>query len=51
MIADEHNVNDCMANKMITQDLNMREMCAKVVSKDLNDDQKSGSKKVSAEMF
>jgi hypothetical protein len=40
-----------MAHQIITQDMNTREVCAKMVPKDLKDDQKSGSKEVSEEML
>jgi hypothetical protein len=39
IIADE--VNDCTVCQIVTQDLNMREVCAKMVPENLNDDQKA----------
>jgi hypothetical protein len=45
MIADELNINECMAHQIITKGMNMRTLCAKMVPKDLNDDQKSGPKR------
>jgi hypothetical protein len=41
MIADEFNINECTAHQIVTQDLNMRKVCAKMVPKKLNDDQKA----------
>jgi hypothetical protein len=33
MIADELNINECRVHQIVTQDLNMREVCAKMVKK------------------
>jgi hypothetical protein len=37
--------------QIVAEDLNMREACAKVVSKSLYDDQKVGRKELSTEML
>jgi hypothetical protein len=39
-----------MVHQIVTQDLNMRKVCAKRVPKNLNDDQKAGRNEVSTEM-
>jgi gamma-glutamyl phosphate reductase len=49
MIADEF--NGCMINQIVTQGLNMRKVCAKMVPRNLKDDQKAGRNEVSAEML
>jgi hypothetical protein len=51
MIADELKINECTARQIVTQDLNMGTMCAKMVPKNLRDDQKAGRNEVSAEML
>jgi hypothetical protein len=51
MIADKLHINECMVHQIVTQDLNMRKVCAKVVPKNLNDDQKAHRNKVLAEML
>jgi hypothetical protein len=51
MIADELNINECMVHQIDKQDLNMRNVCAKMVPKNLNEDQKVHRKEVSAEML
>jgi predicted unusual protein kinase regulating ubiquinone biosynthesis (AarF/ABC1/UbiB family) len=48
-IADE--LNEYVLHQIVTQDLDMREMCAKMVPKILKDDQKASRKEVSAEML
>jgi hypothetical protein len=50
MIADELNINGCTVYKIVTQNLNMRNVCAKMVPKYV-DDQKPHRMEVSAEMF
>jgi hypothetical protein len=45
IIADELNINECMVHPIVTQDLNMRKVCAKMFPKNLNDDQKIASKR------
>jgi hypothetical protein len=40
MIADELNINECTVHQIVTQDLNTRKLCAKMVPKDLNDNEK-----------
>jgi hypothetical protein len=49
MIADE--LNECMVHQIVTQNLNMRKVCAKVVPKNVNDNQKAHQNKVLAEML
>jgi predicted unusual protein kinase regulating ubiquinone biosynthesis (AarF/ABC1/UbiB family) len=49
MIADE--LNECTVHQIVTQDLNMRKVCAKMVPKNLNDYQKARRNEVSAEML
>jgi hypothetical protein len=46
MIADELNINECMIHQIVTQDLNVRKVCANMFSKNLNDAQQclNGSK-------
>jgi hypothetical protein len=39
MIPDEHNINECLANQIVTQDLNTRKVCAEMITENLNDDQ------------
>jgi hypothetical protein len=51
MVDDELNINKCTAYQIITQDLNMRTVCAKMVPKILSDDQKARRNEVSAEML
>jgi hypothetical protein len=51
MIADELNINECMDHQIVTQDLNIRNVCAKTVPKYYNDNQKAHKKEVLAEMF
>jgi hypothetical protein len=51
IIADELNINEYMVHPIVTQDLNMRKVCAKMVPKNLNDDQKVRRNEVSAEML
>jgi orotate phosphoribosyltransferase-like protein len=50
-IADELNINECTAHQLVTQAFNTRKVCAKIVPKNLNDDQKARGKEVSAEML
>jgi hypothetical protein len=50
MIADELNINECMVHQVVTQALNMRKACAKMVKKNLKN-QKAGRNEVSAEML
>jgi predicted unusual protein kinase regulating ubiquinone biosynthesis (AarF/ABC1/UbiB family) len=40
-----------MVHQIVTQDLNIRNVCAKIITKNHNDDQKVCQNKVSAEMF
>jgi transposase len=49
MIADELNINEGTVHQIVTQDLNMRKLCAKMVPEKLNDDQKARRNEVSAE--
>jgi hypothetical protein len=49
MIADE--LNGCTVHQIITQELNMRRVCAKMVPENLNDDQKACRIEVSEEML
>jgi hypothetical protein len=49
MISDE--LNEYMAHRIVTQDLNIRKVCAKVVPKNLNDDQKAHQNEALAEML
>jgi gamma-glutamyl phosphate reductase len=51
IIADELNINECTDHQNVTQDLNMRKLCAKMLPKKLNDDQKARRNEVSAEML
>jgi hypothetical protein len=41
VIANEVNINECAVHQIVTQDLNMRKLCSKMVSENLNDDQKA----------
>jgi hypothetical protein len=38
IIIDERSVNVCTVKEIVTEDSNMRKLCAKMVPKDLNDD-------------
>jgi hypothetical protein len=49
MIADELNINKCTDHQMVTQDLHMRKVCAKMDPKPLNEGQNAGRNEVSAE--
>lgn len=49
MIADEY--NDCMVRQMVTQDLNLIMVCAKMVPKNVNDYQRGRRNEASPEMF
>jgi hypothetical protein len=40
MIIDEININEFTVHQIVTQDLNMRKVCAKMIPKNLNDNQK-----------
>jgi hypothetical protein len=40
VIADELNINERTVQQIVTQNLNMRRVCAKMVPKNLNNDQK-----------
>jgi hypothetical protein len=51
MIAYELNINEYTVHEFVSQDLNMRTLCATMVPKDLNDDQKASRNDVSAEML
>jgi predicted transcriptional regulator len=51
MIADELNINECTVHKIVTQDPNMRKVCAKTLPENLNDDQKVRRNEVSAQML
>jgi hypothetical protein len=51
MIADELNMIYCTAYQIVTQHLQMREMCAKIAHKNVYDDQNEGPHEVSAEML
>jgi ribosomal protein S25 len=41
MIADELNINECMVRQIVTKDLNVRKLFAKMVPKNSHDDQKA----------
>jgi hypothetical protein len=47
MITDE--LNECTFRQIVTQDLNVRRVCAKMVPKNLKDRQKAGRNEVSEE--
>jgi hypothetical protein len=49
MSADELNINKCTVHQIITQDMNIRKVGAKMVPKHLNDDQKARRNEASAE--
>jgi gamma-glutamyl phosphate reductase len=51
MNTDELNINKCMVHQIVIQDLNTRKACAKMVEKNLNDDQTARQNEVSAEML
>jgi hypothetical protein len=51
MIADELNINERTVHEIVTQDLKVRKLCAKIVPKNWNDDQQAGRKEVSMEMI
>jgi hypothetical protein len=51
MTADDLNSHECTVHQTVTQNLNMRKVCAEMVSKNLNDDQRARRKEVSAEML
>jgi hypothetical protein len=51
MIAYELDIIECAVHEIVTQDLNTRKVCAKMVLKNVNDDQKVRGKEVSAEML
>jgi hypothetical protein len=51
MIADELNNNECTIHQIVTQYLNMRKVCTKLVPESCNDDRNAGGNKVSAEML
>jgi hypothetical protein len=41
MAADKLNINECKVHQVVTRDLNKRKVCAKMVPKNSNDDQKA----------
>jgi hypothetical protein len=49
--ADKLNINDCTVHQIVTRDLNMRKVCARMVPKYSIDDQKGRRNEVSAEML
>jgi hypothetical protein len=51
MIADELNINESTVHRTVTQDLNLRKVCADMVPKIWNDDQKARRIEVSVEML
>jgi predicted DNA-binding protein YlxM (UPF0122 family) len=51
MIADELNINKSAVHQIVTHDLNTGKVCAKMISKNLNDDQNARRKELSAEML
>jgi hypothetical protein len=51
IITDELDINECTVHQIVTQNLNMRKLCAKMVLKNFNDDQKARRNEVSAEML
>jgi hypothetical protein len=50
MFADELNINESTALKIVTQDFNVRKLCAMMVPENFNDDQKARGIEVSAGM-
>jgi hypothetical protein len=51
MFADELNINESTVHQIVTQDFNVRKMCAKMVPENLNDNQKARGIEVSAGKF
>jgi hypothetical protein len=51
MITDELNINERMVHQVVTQELNIRKVCAKLVPKNLDDDKKACRNEVLAEML
>jgi hypothetical protein len=51
MIVDELNIHECTVHQILTQDLNMRTVCAKTVPKNLDDDPRARRNEASAEML
>jgi hypothetical protein len=51
MIADELNINECTAFKIVTQDLNIRKFCVKIVPENVNDDKNAGRNDVSVKVL
>jgi hypothetical protein len=41
MITDELDMNECTVHQSVAQDFNMRTVCAKMVLKNVNDDEKA----------
>jgi hypothetical protein len=48
---DELNISECMVHQIVTQGMNTRKVCAKMVPKNFNDDQKVRRNEVSAEVL
>jgi hypothetical protein len=46
MITDEININEYTVHQIVTQDLNMRKVCPKMVPENMNDNQKAHRNKV-----
>jgi hypothetical protein len=51
MIDNELNNNESMIHQIVTQDLNVRKVCARMSPKNLNDDQNARRNEVSVEML
>jgi hypothetical protein len=51
MTVDEHNINECTVHQIVTQNLNLRKLCATNLPKNLNDDRKARRNEVSTEML
>jgi predicted RNase H-related nuclease YkuK (DUF458 family) len=51
MTTDELNINEYAVHQIVIQFLKMRKVCAKMVAKNLNIDQKARRNEVSAEML
>jgi histone-lysine N-methyltransferase SETMAR len=51
IITDELNINECTVHQIFTQDFNTRKVCANMVPKNVNDNQKARRKEVSAVML
>jgi hypothetical protein len=52
MVANKLNINACTVHQIVTQDFNMRTVCAKmIVPENFNDDQKAHRMKVLVELL